>query len=559
MTSGLSQTALFGFVGGMVLFLYGISRLSEGLQRLAGGRLRAQIFRLVKNRLAGGSLGLAAAMLTHSSTAAAIMTIGFVNAGMVALVDAIPVLLGTMIGASLTLQLVTLSPSWVLIPLFVTGLLCRTFKSRLLLRDVGETFFGLSLLMLGLVLMTSAVDLLRGHDTFRHLLLTVGDRLWLCLLLGALLSAAVQSSTAVVGMSIALAGSGILSFSACVGLMLGANLGACVGVYFAAIGLSLAARRTAIALCLMNAGAVVVVLIVLPLFLQLVGSLSIGEADYIVQGFDSTAGDGGKPYIARHLANANTLYALLCFVTFAPFSAAIARLTAFWGRESEAASALRVQFIDDRVLNTPFVALGQARAELRRMARIARESLEGTLRYMRQPSVARLESLTVREQTLDLLHKEITDFLVALSQRTSTPESSEEIVRMMHITSDLERIGDYCQTLLRLTRRKEEWRVRFSPLAEYELREMADKTQVFLSLVVDAVEAGDPSVAEMAQAAEDEIDQLEERLRGNHISRLNTGECAVRPGLIFIDMIQSLEKISDHTFHIARRISREAG
>lgn len=563
-SSGFNQTAAFGLIGGFVLFLHGISRMSEGMQRLAGGRLRSLLAAFIKNRLYGGLIGVGVSALTHSATATAIMVVGIVNAGLIPMIDALAVLLGANLGASLTLQLVTLNPTWLLLPLLLLGAILKLFVRKTHLRDTGEVLFGLALLMLGLHLMTAAFEPLRGNEYFRNVVLAASNKLWFCLLLGAVLSAIAQSVTAVLGLVIALATSGLLPFPAGVALVLGANIGACTATNLAAIGATLAARRTAAAQVLINVVGALVILIFFPVFLQLVGAVSpgTGQADFVVQTaaqvewFGAQLGD--KPYIARHLANANTLYAVICVFLFMPFLGAIAKLTVLLIQGRDPIHAFSLKYIDDRVLNTPPVAVGQARSEIRRMAQLAQEALAETILYIQDARAERQSSLSRREQTLDLLQREITNFLVALSSRSSSTETSQEIVRMMHIVSDLERIGDHCQTLVRLSRRKREWRVAFSSIAERELHEMSDKALGFLTRVVEALEVNDPGIALQAEDYENEIDQIEETLRNRHIARLNTGECSVQPGLIFIDMLQAIEKISDHTFNVAKNISGEA-
>ena len=232
----------------------------------------------------------------------------------------------------------------------------------------------------------------------------------------------------------------------------------------------------------------------------------------------------------------------------------MARLTTYFIRGKEAANEFGLQFIDYRVLNTPPVALAQARSELRRMAQTAREATHETIRYLEDEKIERLQKLTRYENLLDLLQKELTGFLVELSHRSSSYTSAREVALMMHMVSDFERIGDHCQSLVRLSLRKQEWHVTFSNTAGREMDNLAAETVSFVDFVVEALDTGSDDILVEACSRENLIDRSEEQMRNEHLQRLTTGECAVRPGLIFIDMVQAFEQISDHAYSIAKSL-----
>lgn len=213
-----------------------------------------------------------------------------------------------------------------------------------------------------------------------------------------------------------------------------------------------------------------------------------------------------------------------------------------------------LKYIDNRVLNTPPIALGQARAETKRMAQLSLEMIDETVLFLLDGDEKRIKPLEKKEEMVDLLQKEITDFLVALSQKSITPETSKDIASMMHMVNDLERVGDHCQNLWQLGLRKKQQKVAFSETALVEIKELAEKTRDFLAFVISALERRDATIAQKADYMEEAIDQMEAMLRNNHITRLNTGECAVLPGLIFIDMLHNFEKIGDHTHNVSKAI-----
>lgn len=557
--SSLSHTSFFIFLGGLILFFIGLARTTAGMQNIAGGRIRIIFARLVKNRLKSCLFGLSLATLTQSTAATAVLTVGFVNNGIISLVDGIAVVLGSSIGASLILQFAAFNPGWLLFPLLLSSLVLRYLVRKSSLRDAGSVLFGLSLLMLGLALMTSSFEPLRNNLIFSQYINILKNHFWLSMLCGALLTAVVQNSMAVIALIIALSVSGHLHFAAGVALILGANVGSCAPTVIAAIHGSLAARRVAVAQFIITVVTVGLIAVLFPLFIRIISFVSPGEADFVV----STAAQthwyqvvpGEKPFIARHLANANTLFALFSALIFLPLLQQVARLTTLFIRGRDTINEFGLQFIDHRVLNTPPVALAQARSELRRMAQTARSALHETKLYLEDEKGERLPRLTRYENLLDLLQKELTAFLVELSHRSSSYGSAREIALMMHMVADFERIGDHCQSLVRLSLRKQEWHAIFSPIAVHELNGLAVETVAFVDFVVEAMDTATNDLLVEARIRENLIDRSEEQMRNAHLQRLTTGECAVRPGLIFIDMVQAYEQISDHAYSIAKCLS----
>lgn len=526
------------------------------MQSLAGGRIRIIFSGLINNRLKSCLFGLSIASLTQSSTTAAVLTVGFVNTGLITLVQGIAVVLGASIGASLILQLAAFNPGWFLFPLIIVALILRFLGRQTYVRDAGAVLFGLALLMLGLALMTTSFEPLRENLHFGQIINTLQDHLWLSVLCSAILAAVVQNSTAVLALVIALGASGHLHLAAGVALILGANIGSCAPTVIAAFQGSLAARRVAAAQFMVIVAIATLIALFFPFFLRIISFASPGEADFVVttveqsQWYQAVLGD--KPFMARHLANANTFFALLSVVIFLPLLQQVARLTTYFIRGRETAKEFGLQFIDYRVLNTPPVAMAQARSELRRMAQAAQDALHETILYLDDKKRERLPKLTRIENLLDLLQKELTGFLVELSHRSSSYASARDVALMVRMVSDFERIGDHCQSLIRLSLRKQEWRTSFSQSANHEMHALAVETASFIDFVVASLDKAPENILVDARTRENLIDRIEEQMRNDHLQRLTTGECAVRPGLIFIDMVQAFEQISDHAYSIAK-------
>ena len=554
----MNQNLIFGLLGGLGLFLFGMKIMSEGLQKIAGSRMRKILAGLTDNRIVGTLVGIAVTAIIQSSSATTVMVVGFVNAGLMSLVQSIGIVLGANIGTTITAQLIAFKITHYALPAIGIGAGFKLFAKNKKWSYAGEILLGFGLLFFGLSVMKTAFDPLKASEEFRQLFMIIGDNHLLGVLIGAILTIVVQSSTATIGITIALASTGILTFEASVALILGENIGTTITTNLAAIGTNLAARRTALAHFLFNTFGVCYMLLFFTLFTKLVASITPGDADFIIQTQEQAIRLGGeigdKPFIARHIANTHTLFNLVNAIIFLPLIGVLAKIStmAIRGRDKEV--EVHLKYLDNRVLNTPPIALAQARSETRRMARVALEMVDETLAFLQDNDLKRLPALEKKEVLTDALQKEITNFLVSLSQKSITQESSQEVASMMHMVNDLERVGDYCENLWLLSQRKLDQKITFSAIAMNEIAEISEVTRSFLARIVKALEEKDLEVYAEAQRLEDAIDDLEERLRNNHIRRLNTGECTVNSGLIFIDMLHNLEKIGDHTFNLAKAV-----
>jgi len=342
-------------------------------------------------------------------------------------------------------------------------------------------------------------------------------------------------------------------------MILGENVGTTLTANLAALGTSLAARRAALAHLLFNVIGVCYMLLLFPWFAKVVTAITPGDADFIIHSGEQAELLGGvvgdKPFIARHIANAHTLFNVINALLFLPLIGPLARLTAALIPGREEPQEFHLKYLDARVLNTPPIALAQARAEVNRMIRVTGEIVDETVILLHDQDLRRLTVLQRKEDLVDLLQREITDFLVTLSQQSVTGEISREVSTLMHAVNDLERIGDHCVQLGRLVQRKIDQNIVFSDIGRREIVELTTLVQNFFALTARALTAGDRVMVSQAQELEDAIDSLEETLRNNHIARLNTGECTVISGLIFIDMLHSLEKIGDHSYKLATSVA----
>ncbi|MEA3466282.1 MAG: Na/Pi cotransporter family protein [Thermodesulfobacteriota bacterium] len=554
----LNQSLIFGLMGGLGMFLFGMKVMSEGLQKVAGNRMRKILAALTNNRYMAAFVGLAVTAIIQSSSATTVMVVGFVNAGLMSLIQSIGVVLGANVGTTVTAQLIAFKITKFALPAIGIGVGMKLFCKRKDWIYIGEIILGFGVLFYGLSVMKTAFDPVKTSDEFRHIFTLVGDNHLLAVVAGALLTVVVQSSSATIGITLALATSGLISFEGSMALILGENIGTTITANIAAIGTNNAARRTAFSHFLFNFLGVTYMLIFFPYFIQFISWLTPGNADFIVTTQQQAASlgvtIGDKPYIARHIANTHTLFNILNIVIFLPIIGVLASISTRIIKGHDAEVEYHLKYIDNRVLNTPPLALSQARSETNRMAKMCIECLDDTLLFIHNKDTRLLVGLRKKEDLIDLLQREIIDFLVAISQRPISFEASKEISSLMHMVNDLEKVGDHCENLWELGERKIEKKIKFSQMADAEFDEIAEKTREFLVFIQLALEQKDVNIKEKAQFMENQIDDLEENMRMNHISRLNTGECSVTSGLIFIDILHNFEKIGDHTHSVARAI-----
>jgi phosphate:Na+ symporter len=467
------------------------------------------------------------------------------------LVQSIGIILGANIGTTVTAQMIAFPITEFALPAIGLGAGLKLFLKTRKWVYAGEIILGFGILFYGLSTMKGAIGPIKGSSEFIEFFHMVGDNPLLGIVIGALVTILVQSSSATIGITLVLASSGVLSFSGSVALIMGENIGTTLTTNLAAVGANLAARRTALAHFLFNAFGTCLMLLLMPLFMNVVSIITqaggVGPAEFV-----NAAGE--QPNIARYIANTHTFFNVFNVLLFLPFVGLLAKTATLLLPGHDENKEDHLQYLDRRVLSTPPIALAQARSETRRMAQTAQEMLEETIAFLKDQDLKRISLLEKNEELMDVLQKEISDFLVVLSQKSIAHETSREVASMLHMVNDLERVGDHCENLWVLCQRKLEQKISFSDIAMNELTEISDLCKSFLERIILAIEERDTDVYEQAQELEDAIDAIEERLRNNHIKRLNTGECTVDSGLIFIDMLHNFEKIGDHTFNIARAV-----
>ena len=553
------QEMICGVLGGLGLFIFGMRIMSEGLQKIAGDRMRKILGSLTNNRFIGMLVGISITAVIQSSSATTVMIVGLVNAGLVSLVQAIGVILGANIGTTVTAQLIAFKIQNYALPAIGIGVALKFFSRKKSWQYAGEGILGFGLLFYGLFIMKDAFAPLHCSEWVRDLFVRFDHSPLLGVLIGVVLTMLVQSSSATVGIIMVLASTGLLSFYGSVALILGDNIGTTITAQIASIGTNVKAKRAARAHAIFNILGVFYILLIMPYFVKLIDFLTPDNADFIIktthdaQKFGLNIGD--KPYIARHIANAHTLFNVFNAILFLPFVRTLGKTVTWMVPEKAEDFEYHLRFLDNSVLNPPSIALEEARNETNRMAQETYLMLVSSANLLFKYNSDKIDEIKKSEQVVDILQREITKYLTKISQQPITPEIAKEITSIIHMVNNLERIADHAEGMAYLTKRKVENNLSFSDTAINEIREIAEETKKFLRLLTTGIKDKGYKVLDEARNLENTINELEDKARDHHIERLNQGKCSVDSGLIFIDLLTNLEKIGDHCYNIAEALS----
>jgi phosphate:Na+ symporter len=547
-------------VGGLAIFLFGMQLMSDGLQKVAGPKMRGVLSAMTGNRFFGVGTGLVVTSAIQSSSATTVMLVGFVNAGLVTLQQSVGVIMGANIGTTMTAWLVALvgfkfSISTLALPAIAIGFFPRLFGSSRL-ADWGEVLLGFGVLFLGLDFMKESLSQLKESETIISWMAgTRADALGWRLAavgVGAAVTLIVQSSSATMAITMTLAAQGMIDLPTACALCLGENIGTTVTANIAALGASAAAKRAARAHFLFNVFGVVWAVLLFGPFLRLVDALVPGSA--LVHGAASEA------QLAATLAAFHTSFNVVNTTLFLPFTRQLAWLAGKLVPERKAAAKDHHRLLDPRLMASPPLALHAARSELKRMLDEVESMLGRLLMLISAPEKklgAVAEAVRASEETVDNLEMEITEYLVAVTRVETSLEQSQEITGLLHAVGDAERMGDHCESILKLLARRYDKKLVLSDRAAKELTEIGDKVAEFLALLRENLIEPKGDVMPRARLIEDRINELRRQMRKGHVERLQDGSCEVLSGLLFIDMLTSFEKMGDHAYNIAEMIAGE--
>ncbi|MCT4593505.1 MAG: Na/Pi cotransporter family protein [Anaeromicrobium sp.] len=529
---------LFGVLGGLGLFLYGMSIMGDGLQKSAGDRMKRIIEILTSNRIMGVFVGAIVTAVVQSSSATTVMVVGFVNAGIMNLTQATGVIMGANIGTTITAQIASLKLSELAPIVVAIGVGVWLFANDKKVKNMAEILIGFGILFIGMDLMKDSVKPLREYSGFKDMLLSFGNHTFvdslMAIFTGFFVTAVVQSSSATTGILIALASEGLLPIEAALPILFGTNIGTCVTAMLSSIGANKTAKRAAIIHLMFNVTGTV-------LFMIAFKSITIK----IVTDLTTLP--------ERQLANAHTIFNIVNTLILLPFAPLLVKLAnkAIPIDDIEQSDQKGIKYLDDRMLETPSIAMVQVNKEILNMANLVLESYELSVKAFFEGSEKIAQEAFKLEKIINNMERSIGEYLVKLSNTSLSARQHEIVDGMFNTINDIERVGDHADNIAELAIYKKDNKLIFSEKGIKELGEMHERVLKSYKESILALETGDLNIARKILEREGEIDHMEKSLRASHIGRLNRQECNTSSGVIFLDIISNLERMGDHTAKIA--------
>jgi len=533
---------VFSLLGGLALFLFGMHLMGESLEKRAGARLKPILENLTRSPLKGVFLGAGVAAVIQSSSATTVMTVGFVNSGIMTLHQAISVVMGANVGTTITAWILSLSGIrssnfWVSLlkpatfsPILAFVGIVLFFSSRRR-RDVAGIFLGFGILMFGMEQMSGSVSGLSRDAGFISLL-TLFSNPVVGVLVGALVTAVLQSSSASVGILQAIAITGALPFSAAIPIIMGQNIGTCVTAIVSSFGANSNAKRVAAVHLAFN---VIGTVLFLVLFHAVNALFRFPFVDQAASAFG--------------IALSHTIFNVFSVAVFFPFIGKLewlARRMVREGREGE-----RFMVLDDRLMATPTIAVAQCRKLTCEMAAMARDAFLDAMLLLDRFDLKKAEVITQTEDRIDQYEDKLGEYLVKISTRPLSDKDGQEVSKLLHIIGDFERISDHAVNITEVADEISSKKIQFSPVAQQETWVMRQAVGEALTLAVKAFIDNDLPLAEKVEPLEEVVDLLRSQIKANHIDRLKTGCCSIELGFVLSDLLTNLERVSDHCSNIA--------
>ena len=533
-------------IGGVCLFLFGMSLMGEALEKRAGNSLKTILSRITGNKLTGFLLGLGVTAVIQSSGATTVMAVGFVNSGLMTLSQAINVIMGANVGTTVTAWILSLSgvsgdslfiqllkPTSFTPILGLIGIVFYMGKDAKR-KDTGMILLGFATLMFGMDIMSDAVKGLKDVPEFTNLMIMFSNPI-MGVIVGAVMTGLIQSSSASVGILQALSSTGQIPLATAIPIIMGQNIGSCVPAMISSVGTNKNARRTATVHLMFN---IIGTCIWVTIFMVVRVFVVIPVLEEAANQFT--------------IAICHSLFNILCTALMLPMSGLLEKLAYFLIKEDENEDAIEV--IDERLMDVPSVAIEQCHQVVCKMAEIASESLKDSLVIAGQFSKELAEKIRADEDKVDRYEDMLGNYLVKLSNRTLSEEDRAETAELLHLIGDFERISDHAVNVLESVEEMRDKKIKFSEGAQKELTVMGSAVFEILDLALDAFRTNDARKAELIEPLEEVVDDLKEQLRKRHIYRLQKGECTIEMGFVLSDMLTNLERVADHCSNVAGRI-----
>ncbi|NQT64209.1 MAG: Na/Pi cotransporter family protein [Candidatus Marinimicrobia bacterium] len=544
--------------GGLALFLYGMEKMSSGMKKAAGDKMRSILSALTNNRYMGLMVGAFVTMIIQSSSATTVMLVSFVQAGLMTFVQSLGVILGADIGTTVTAQLVAFKLTDYALLMIAIGFGLMMFGRNENQKNIGESVLGFGILFYGMKLMSDAMFPLRTYEPFITTLSHLENPL-LGLLVGAAFTALIQSSSAFTGIIIVLAQQGLLSLDAGIPLIMGANIGTCITAGLASIGASREAKRVAMAHVMFKIVGVLLFIFWIPWYADIIRAISPASTEVGMANLSAV--------VPRQIANAHTIFNVGLALVFIPFTGIFANiiLRIFPDVEDERDLTIATWHLDDSAIETPAMALDLARSEIARMAKITGRMLDGFIQPFLEndpgldtvhPQLTVMEGVEMRERKLDFLEKKVKKYLLQIGQEELSDTQIAEVFGMITISSQMESIGDIMERNLRpLVTKKRALQLDFSEEGKKELIKYNTKVCKQFSRLEKTFSELDPKRAKKVMVKEEKYLNLEAQYRESHFQRLHAArEESVETDAIHTELLEMMKQINLHTGEIAKII-----
>lgn len=529
--------SLFAVFGGLGLFFLGMKLMGDGLELAAGNKLRVLLEKITSNKYLGMLVGLVVTAVIQSSSATAAMVVGFTNAGLMELAQTVGILFGSKIGTCMTSVLLSFNMSD-FVPLFIfLGVIVIMFSKKNNYKYYGQILAGFGILFYGMTVMSGALKSLNEDGMIDNILMSVNSP-WLGLLLGTVITAVIQSSSASVGILMALGAAGAIGIDQAIFIVYGMNLGACVPAFLSAAGAKRNAKQVAVLNFLITFFGVVL-LVPLTMFLPV--------AETIERFLPGAVG--------AQISAAHIFFNVVNMVLLMPFSNLMVKLTQklLPYHEDPEKDKMAVEFIDNRILTTPPMAVLQCEKEVARLSRLVQKNYNRSLIAFFDRDKSSIDKVLEREKVIDFLSKSITDYIVKINGLDIEDHDRQVVAAMYSAIQDLERIGDHAENIVEYSRYVIEENLHFSDVALDEMRDISDKcrTLMELSFAMFNAQGGSPELIERILKAEDSVDECKDDYKQSHIARMNAKACDPEAGTVFLNMLIDIERVGDHAINVA--------
>lgn len=535
----MSVANILSMAGGLGLFLFGIRTMGDGLENAAGAKLKRMLEVLTGNRFLAVLVGFVVTAIIQSSTATTVMVVGFVNAGMMSLAQAVGVIMGANIGTTVTSLLIALNFSSVAAASVLVGVILMLASKKTVVKNLGAIFTGFGLLFLGIDMMSDSMAPLRDSAGFMNFIVTVSEsplRPLFGIILGIVMTAVLQSSSASVGVLQTLAMQGLVPLKFSVFVLFGQNIGTCLTALFSTVGAKKNSKRAAVIHLLFNligTGIFILIALLTP-YVEWIEKLS---TDPMAQ-----------------IAISHIVFNIVSTVVMFPFAKVLVKLSCLLvpGKD-DSESEMHCKFIDDRLLNTPPFAVMQVSKEVARMAKLARDNFETSAHALINRSDKDLDKVMENEEIINYLNHHITSYLVKLNALDITDSDSDYIARVFHAINDIERVGDHAINLAEAAQHNIGEGLKFSDPAREELNQLCGSVVTLLERSMAAFDNQSLSDNEAKELSdlEEHIDDLTLECQDSHIFRLNRKECNTEAGMLYLNTITDFERVGDHAINIA--------